>query len=884
VTAQPTGTVTLLFTDVEGSTKLLDRVGAERYAETLELHRSALRAAFEAHGGYEVDMEGDAFFVAFSRAQDAVAAAGEGQRALAGAEWSEGRGMQVRMGIHTGEPLQVETNYVGIDVHRAARIMSAGHGGQVIVSETTAALVDGSGLRDLGPHRLKDMLEPIRLYQLEIDGLPDEFPPLRSLHRTNLPVAAWPLLGREDELAEIRRLLDDGARLVTLTGPGGSGKTRLALQAAADFADEYPDGTFFVALGPLRVLSAVPGTVAEAVGLRPDDDVAGWLASRRALLVLDNLEHLQGVNAEVAQLLVGETVVLATSRAPLRLAAERDLPVEPLPDEAAVELFVSRAAAAGRRVEADETVAMVCRRLDNLPLALELAAARSKLLSPSILLQRLDEALPLLTVAADDRPKRQQTLRGTIEWSHDLLDAEAQAAFRRLSVFRGSFTLDAADAIAGADLDQVATLLDQSLLKPLGDDRFFLLETIREYAREHLDQTDESDQYALRHARWYLARLERDLHDYRELSVSRRDELHRWFAEEEDNLRAMLDRLTAESIVDAAHAAWLLNGYWFNRGSFAEERQRLRALLARDDLPDSSRRALLTNLMWVEFVAGDLEAQEAAAQEALPLTEPGTYEHLNALIALGMVTARSGRPDDAVRYARQIQEETEDSSSSLTETDRLEVRSNAAAIFGEAGDTETARALYREVLAAHHSTADGYGEAVAAASLAEYDLYEHDYQAAHDIFVSTLATARRVRSFFFETAVLCGLGYSLLGLTQRSEARAAFLELLDLALQDSPTPTLPLADAFDGIAVAANPSDTHRAARLRAAAASTRDSANLVGSPMVIELQHHFERPLIDTIGQEAWDREQAVGAKMTLEETIELARSLAGAHQDPSR
>src|SRR5262249_2637194 len=348
------------------------------------------------------------------------------------------------------------------------------------------------------------------------------------------------------------------------------------------------------------------------------------------------------------------------------------------------------------------------------------------------------------------------------------------------------------------------------------------------------------------------------------------------FTEEEDNLRAMLDRLTEETIADATRAAWLLNLYWFAHGSYAEERQRLRALLARDDLPNPSRGALLSILTFIELAAGDLKAQEAAAREALPLTEPGTYDHTNTLIALGLVAVRSGRPDDAVGFARQIQEDAQDSSSSLTGPQRIEVRANAAHIFGEAGDTQTARTLMHEVLIENRGIGNEYGEAAAAVTLPEFDLYEHDYQAAHDGFVAMLATARRVTSSMMETDVLRGLGYALLGLEQRSEARAAFLELVDLALEDSPRPTLPLADALDGIALATNPSDTHPAARLRAATASIRHAANLVSPPKVTELEQHFEQPLIDPLGQGAWDREQAVGAKMTLEETIELARSLA--------
>ena len=268
--AQPTGTVTLLFTDIEGSTKLLERLGADAYTGVLQLHRRLLLQAFEGHAGYPVDEEGDALFVAFARAEDAVAAAADGQRALAGASWPPGVEVRVRVGIHSGEPLAVPPNYVGMDVHRAARIMAAGHGGQVLVSGATRALLDGVALIDLGPHRLKDMLEPIHLYQLVIDGLPREFPPLKSLHRSNLPIAAWPIIGRDEELAALRGLVSDGARLITLTGPGGTGKSRLALQAAAELSDGFAGGTFFVPLAALRESAGVRPVVAEALGLRPE--------------------------------------------------------------------------------------------------------------------------------------------------------------------------------------------------------------------------------------------------------------------------------------------------------------------------------------------------------------------------------------------------------------------------------------------------------------------------------------------------------------------------------------------------------------------------------------------------------------------------------------
>ena len=336
----------------------------------------------------------------------------------------------------------------------------------------------------------------------------------------------------------------------------------MALQAAAELGEQFSDGAFFVALAPLRESSMVLSAVAQAVGLRPDDDVVGWLAARRILLVLDNLEHLQDVFAVVSDLLGGESVVLATSRAPLHLSAEHELAVEPLPDEAAVELFVCRAAAVGRRIKRTlrsrrSAVGLtICR-------SQSAAAARSESLTPEALLRRLDAALPLLSGGAVDLPERQRTLRATIEWSYDLLDSDSRAAFRRLSVFRGSLTLAAAEAVVDADLDQVAALLDQSLLKLFGDDRFFLLETIREYARERLDAAGEATEFGLRHARHYLAQLhERRPHVF----GPQRGDLLAWFGEEEDNFRAALDRLEYVAPSEAGDMANLLAAYWSPRG------------------------------------------------------------------------------------------------------------------------------------------------------------------------------------------------------------------------------------------------------------------------------------------------------------------------------
>jgi predicted ATPase/class 3 adenylate cyclase len=869
VVVQPTGTVTLVFSDIEGSTRLLERLGTEPYADVLEEHRSLLREAFRRFGGYEVDTEGDAFFVAFARADAAVAAAGAAQLGLASARWPEGVVVRVRMGVHTGQPSATGSNYVGMDVHRAARIMAAGHGGQVLISETTQALLDGVAVRDLGLHRLKDLLEPIRLYQLEIEGVAGEFPPLKSLGRTNLPLAAWPLLGRERELERIRSLISDGVRLVTLTGPGGSGKTRLALQAAGELSDDFVDGTFFVALAPLRETGAVLGTVAEAVGLEPDDDVAAWLESRRAVLVLDNLEHLAGVGAVVAGLLTGGTVLLCTSRAPLRLAGERELPVEPLPEDAAVELFVSRAAAAGRDIEPDDTVAAVCRRLDSLPLALELAAARSRLLSPAALLARLDTALPLLTGGASDRPERQRTLRATIEWSHDLLEPDKQAAFRRLSVFRGSLTLDAAEAVTDADLDQVAGLLDQSLLKPLGEERFFMLETIREYARERLEAAGESGESGLRHARFYLAQLEEKAPEMR---GPRRVEVLGWFADEEYNLRAALDRLADAAPEEAARAGVLLFRFWLPHGAYKEARQRLSALLT-PELSGAARARVLECLSDVEERLGHLDAAGAAGEEARLLAEANGLQDVlaDALRDLAWVADTRGDTEEAIR----LQSRGLEVAASVDEQRRALALHDLGDFHISAGRRKEARALLGEAAAVARAIGYTSLESESVAALARIDLADHDFDAAYRLLTAPTPTIPDKLTLLH---LLVVLGWASVGVGSRHEARAALAEALDLATTTDQTAEYVFIQLLIGIAVAADPPAAAHAARLKGAANALRGQIEYPPNQYDHDLDPLFTRPLIEALGEEPWAQEQAAGAVLTLGEAIALARSLAAA------
>jgi predicted ATPase len=859
----PTGTVTLLFTDVAGSTRLLHELGDEAYSETLAGHRRVIREACARHNGVEVDTQGDAFFFAFASAPAGLAAAAELTKGLSAGP------LRVRVGLHTGRPVVSEEGYVGVDVHRAARIAAAGHGGQVLVSQATAALVDDD-LRNLGEHRFKDLLAAERVYQLgDLD-----FPPLGSLGRTNLPVAAWPLLGRERELDEIRSLVAEGRRLVTLTGPGGSGKTRLALQAAVELSEKFLDGTFFVALASLRNIQAARSAVALAVGLQPDDDLAGWLASRRVLLLLDNLEHLQGVAGLVSELLVGEVVVLGTSRGPLHLSAERELLVEPLPDEAAVELFVSRAAAAGRQLAADETVRVVCRRLDNLPLAIELAAARAKLLSPAALLERLEAALPLVAGGAIDLPERQRTLRATIEWSYELLDPEPRAVFRRLSVFRGSFTLSAAEAITGSDLDQLAALLDQSLVRALGEERFFLLETLREYARERLDEAGETADYALRHARWYLERLQTN---YRERRAARKAELLAWFDAEEDNLRAMLDRLADVSPSDAAQAAFMLHYYWSSRGAAAEEQERLRALLAFDDLPPQSRAEVLVRLSDVEMHLGRVEAAGADAKEALDLAEPGTEPHWLAVAELAFHALHHGDADSAVRLGQQALTEAE----TLDDGSRIWAIGHLATILVDAGRAQEARPMYERFVREARGSGFQAFETVGLSDLGRLDLLEHDYESAHTAYSAALTQLRERGDQYYEPETLRGLGLASLGLGRRGEARAVLAEMLELALVTPETYSQYLAQALSGIALAADPAEANQAARLRGAVAQLNSDAGIAMnaySEQDEELESHFERELARRLGEGAWEQLKKAGSTMTREAAITIAQSLCNA------
>jgi predicted ATPase/class 3 adenylate cyclase len=541
----PSETLTFLFTDVEGSTRLWQQHPA-LMPDIIARHDRLLREAVEAHGGRVFRTVGDAVYAVFRSPADALSAALEGQRALLQEPWDGGISLRVRMGLHTGVVGVRDGEFVGHTLNRVARLMASGHGGQILLSNATASLLldalpPGTALLDLGEHRLKDLERPEHIYQVKAPDLPAGFPPLHSLDTLpgNLPVQSTSFVGREREVESVVSMLrNPDTRLLTLLGPGGTGKTRLALQVGAALQAEYQDGVFFVPLAPVRDTFQVAPAIASALGIPGpadtslDERLAEHLRTRAMLLILDNFEQVLDAAQLVALLLSASSQlrVIVTSRAVLHLSAEHQYAVPPLqlPDLAhlpdidtlaridAVALFIQRA----RAIKPDfaltpataAAVAAICARLDGLPLAIELAAARIKLFPPGALLARLNRSLTVLTGGARDLPARQQTLRGAIDWSYSLLSADEQRLFARLSVFAGGCTFDATEQVCNPEgqldlLECLASLVDKSLVRQEGEEepRFSMLETIREYALERLAYRGERDTLQRRHADYFLA-------------------------------------------------------------------------------------------------------------------------------------------------------------------------------------------------------------------------------------------------------------------------------------------------------------------------------------------------------------------------------------------
>jgi predicted ATPase/class 3 adenylate cyclase len=869
----PRGTVTLLFTDIEGSTRLLESLG-DLYGEVRAEHRRVVRAAFRAHAGVEVDTQGDSFFVAFAQATDAVAAAAEIQRALA-----EGP-LRVRIGIHTGEPILDERGYWGLDVNRAARVMAAAHGGQVLISHSTRDLLDCDiELRDLGQHRLKDLTSPVRLFQLLIEGLPADFPPPRTLEArpNNLPVQPSSLIGRERELGQICALLSRAdVRLLTLTGPGGIGKTRLALQAAAELLDQHIDGTFFIGLDSVATSELVIPTIAQTLGLREwpgrtiAETLSDYLKRKAALLVLDNFEHVVEAAPAIGELLVccPNLVIVVTSREPLRLLAEQEYPVSPLPADDAVALFAARARAVrpdfAITSESEPAIHDICDRLDALPLAIELAASRIKALPLAALCERLSQRLELLTGGPRDAPTRHRTLRATIDWSFNLLDGDEQALFAQVGIFPGTFSLAAAEAICGAELNSLGSLVDKSLLRQTDDGasepRFFFLDTIREYALDRLREGGELEALRRRHTEYFVAFAEHlDAHRFGPDQV----EMPRLVRDERSNIRAVLFRaLEQDEVEPGLWIVGLLYKKWEEHLGWEEEtRAWLHTALPRSPRLTRARVAALLATSFLDWAAGDYGRADAEAEEALAMAQAVGDRELEqrAFTWLGSLLAALGREAEgrvSCEHGLALARELGDSNVSGALNNLGEV------VFTQ-GDFARARLLWEEGLALNRRAGAPLSIANALRSLSWLAIHECDYEKAIECLDEALAISRDAAAPLLTAEVLTNLGWA--ELLHDSAASAAHYFKDALAEYESGRNPRVAAEVLFGLAASAlDLGKTKRAAMLAAAAEALIDR---LGTPLS-KIESEARDRIRSASTPVSWEQ----GRKMDMEEAVSLA------------
>lgn len=870
----PTGTVTFLFTDIEGSTRLLQKVGGQ-FAEIMKDHSDIMRAAISASSGVEVGTAGDSFFAAFCEAVDGIRAAVGAQRELAAHGWPHGEPVRVRMGLHTGRGELGGDGYVGIDVHRAARIADAAHGGQVLLSDVTARLVEaalplGVRLRPLGEHRLKDLANPERLCQLEIEGLPSEFPPPRSIEAraSNLPADLTSFVGRNAEIAEVERLLKRG-RLVTLTGAGGSGKTRLAIRVASRLLGSFADGVCFVDLSSIADPAVVAPTVAKALGIpeqggRPVlDAVKDHLRNREALIVFDNFEQVLDAATVVEELLTAtpRTKAIVTSRVPISIRGEQEFEVPPLapPDPAslpdvatlrdidAVRLFADRVQAVVPDFRIDEqnanAVAAITARLDGLPLAIELAATRMKVLTPQQILERLADRFALLTSSSRTLPDRQRTLRGAIEWSYELLDEQERRLFARLAIFTGGWTLASADTVCdpagiGLDvLDGISALVDKSLVRRSLDVnwiRFSMLETIREFGRQKLQEWGDVDATRERHGAHYLdLAVEAEPHLVAEDQVEWLDRCDVEHGNVRDALRWAIETDRAERAQEAAGALWR---FWQQRGHIAE------------------------GARWFAEVL------------ALPSGSGATAARAKALIGAGGIAWWQRDREAAGRFY-----------SESVDVERLlgDPAGIAEALYNQAfvvagDDIDAATRLVDEALALFRDVGDERGVAKTLTMLVIGDARAGRWARVASCLEEVVAILRRLGDRLQLAFDLVWLGFAYGRLGRVEDARSAALEALRLfEAGDNATG---IGIALSNLAFLATWEGRHQdSIRLAAAAARLKERVGgppggfagiLEGNP-VDEASPHLD---VDAV-RRAWDE----GSGMSLEETIRLAERGSG-------
>ena len=851
----PTGTVTILFTDIEGSTELLQRIGDEAYGAILEQHHRLVRESFEPRGGHEVDTQGDAFFVAFPEATNAVDAAVAIQRAVAGYPWPDSVHVRVRMGLHTGEPTPGPGGYVGIDVHRAARICSAGHGQQILLSERTSAMAEsrlprGVALEDLGEHRLKDLARPERLFQVVIPGLPAKFPPIKSLdlRTTNLPsLELTSFVGREKEMADVRALIAR-SRLVTLMGPGGAGKTRLALQAAANLGDQFAQGVWLIELAPLDAPEMVVQTTASAFGVREMaarpllQALIDYLRARDLLVVLDNCEHLVRAAAELSAALLRECPrirIIATTREALAVSGEAVYRVpsllspEPRSIVAAAQLatydatrlFIERAVVSAPTFTATDAaapiVAQICRRLDGIPLAIELAAARVKVLSVEQIARRLDDRFRLLTSGPRTGLPHHQTLRAAVEWSYDLLDEDERRLLSRLAVFAGAFSLEAAEEVCGSSgiaadavLDLLARLADKSLVfteARNADTRYRLLETIRAYGRDRLEESGEADATLHRHLLWsvrfaeqadgelrgpeqveWLERLALDYDDLRAaLEWARHQDrhvdawarlacaLHRFWSLRGylREGREWLEQAASHAAVNPvlrAKAAWGAGTLAFDLGEYsrAEALGETSLRLSRENADPLGIALSLTMLGRVAQNRGDFQRATALLEEAATRSRASGQRWALAQTLNALGTAARGQRD--YRRAKDLLEESLALSRALGDKSGLAGSLGSLGVIARfQGDYARARTLHEESLALRRELGDRLTIATSLGSLGTVFLDQGDYERARGLLEESLILCRELGDKLDAAAALGNLG--LAAHYQGDSARAAAL-------------------------------------------------------------------------------------------------------------
>jgi predicted ATPase/class 3 adenylate cyclase len=909
----PTGTVTFLFTDIEGSTKHWEQ-NLESMRIALTRHDTILREVIEGHNGSVFKTVGDAFCAAFPTALDALKSALGAQRALLSEEWGFAIGsLRVRMALHTGAADERDGDYFGPPVNRVARLLSAGYGGQVLLTLPTQELVRDQlpadvHLRDLGEGRLKDLSRPERIFQLTAPDLPSQFPPLKTLERApnNLPLQLTPLIGREREVEEVcLRLRSPQVRVLTLTGPGGTGKTRVGLQAAAELTGEFEDGVFFVALAAIADPALVAPTVARALGLteagnQPSEKLLeGYLRDRQTLLVLDNFEQVLGAAPLIDDILSSapNVKVLATSRIPLRLYGEHEFPVPPLslPDArhlpsaehlteyGAVRLFVERARAVRPDFSITEEnareVVEICARLDGLPLAIELAAARTKLLSPQAMLPRLGNRLRLLTGGANNLPKRQRTLRNTIEWSHELLEEGEKTLFWRLAVFSGGATLEAIEAVCDAEgdhpvdvLEGISSLLDKSLLRREEgtevEPRFAMLETIHEFASARLEASSEAEELRERHAKYFLA-----LSEEAEGGL-KRPEQETWFERldpEHNNMRAALrwavEQGQSELGLRLAGALWR---FWWMRGDISEGRSWLEELLAKAD-SGAARIKVLDGVSWLANEQGDLDSAQTAAEEGLRLSgEAGVGGSVAASLqgTLGDVVEKQGD------HAR-AKELFEDSIRLYRETgDMWGVAWTLGGLgnyFKDQGDYERAKDLFEEGLALSQTLAQAELHGAYLISLGHVSLLEGDYERATALNEEAAALLQKRGYGGGLEFALDNLGWA--ALLQGDPSRATTFHKDSLALCRELGDKLIGSESLEGLAcVSALRKEGERSARLFGAAQALRDDVGYRQVPRERALREPYLAAARRSTGKAAWEEAWKQGLQMSFDETISYA------------